>query len=143
MFGLMLQKMWHKKWMNLCLLLGITLLVGTLVSFPLYAQAAYDRMLQDEFDDCLSEQGIWPSMNTLVTFSKKDKKGETIKNMEAFLAGLNDAMGVKGLQTISYYSLTASEIVSHMIRPDLRGEPCPGLRIILQSDTGRISHRRA
>ena len=51
----MLQKMWHKKWMNLCLLLGITLLVGTLVSFPLYAQAAYDRMLQDEFDDCLSE----------------------------------------------------------------------------------------
>ena len=118
----MLQKMWHKKWMNLCLLLGITLLVGTLVSFPLYAQAAYERMLQDEFDDCLSEQGIWPSMNTLVTFSKKDKKGETIKNMEAFLAGLNDAMGVKGLQTISYYSLTASEIVSEMNRPDLSGE---------------------
>ena len=43
MFGLMLQKMWHKKWMNLCLLLGITLLVATLVSFPLYENAAYDR----------------------------------------------------------------------------------------------------
>lgn len=117
----MLQKMWHKKWMNLCLLLGITLLVATLVSFPLYENAAYDRMLQDEFDTCLSEQGIWPAMNKLVTFSKKDKKGETVKKMEAFVEELNDSMGVKGLQTISYYSLTASEVLSEMNRPDLGG----------------------
>ena len=49
MFRITLQKMWHKKWMNLSLLVGCILLVATVVSFPLYEKAAYNRMLQDEF----------------------------------------------------------------------------------------------
>lgn len=122
MFGLMLQKMWHKKWMNLCLLLGITLLVATLVSFPLYEHAAYNRMLHDEFETYLAEQGKWPAVNTLATFSKKDKKGETVAKMENFVEELNDSLSVTGLQSISYYSLTASEITSSMNRPDLSGK---------------------
>ena len=47
----MLQKMWHKKWMKICLLLGCILLTATVVSFPIYRTAAYDRMLIDQFDD--------------------------------------------------------------------------------------------
>lgn len=50
MFGVMLQKLWHKKWMAFSLLVGITLLVATAVSFPMYRSAAYNRMLQDEFN---------------------------------------------------------------------------------------------
>ena len=33
MLGVMLQKLWHKKWMVVCLLLGIVLIVATVVSF--------------------------------------------------------------------------------------------------------------
>ena len=51
MLGVMLQKLWHKKWMVVCLLLGIVLLVATVVSFPMYRKAAYDRMLADEFTE--------------------------------------------------------------------------------------------
>ena len=118
----MLQKMWHKRWMNLCLLLGITLLVATLVSFPLYEHAAYDRMLQDEFETYLANEGKWPTSNTMVTFSKRDKKGTTIEKMEKFVAELADTLGVTETQSIACYSLTASDIHSEMNRPDLSGK---------------------
>ena len=61
MLGIMLQKMWHKRWMNLSLLLGCILLVATVVSFPLYQNAAYDRMLQDEFSNYISTEGKYPT----------------------------------------------------------------------------------
>ena len=108
----MLQKMWHKRWMNLCLFLGITLLVATLVSFPLYEHAAYDRMLQDEFETYLANEGKWPTSNTMVTFSKRDKKGTTIEKMEKFVTELADTLGVTETQSIACYSLTASDIHS-------------------------------
>lgn len=56
MLGVMLQKLWHKKWMVVCLLLGIVLLVATVVSFPMYRKAAYDRMLADEFTEYLETE---------------------------------------------------------------------------------------
>lgn len=57
MFGVMLQKLWHKKWMAFSLLVGITLLVATAVSFPMYRSAAYNRMLQDEFNAFFLKMG--------------------------------------------------------------------------------------
>ena len=53
------QKLIHKKWMVVCLLLGIVLLVATVVSFPMYRKAAYDRMLADEFTEYLETEGDW------------------------------------------------------------------------------------
>ena len=44
--------------MGLCLLLGCILLVATVVSFPLYRHAAFDRMIQDEFDQYLKHMQI-------------------------------------------------------------------------------------
>ena len=49
MLGVMLQKLWHKKWMVVCLLLGIVLLVATVVSFQMYRKAAFDRLLYVDF----------------------------------------------------------------------------------------------
>ena len=69
MYRIMLQKLRHKKWMNLCLLLGSVLLIATVVSFPLYETAAYDRMLQEEFKNYISSEGKWPAMNSLTVVS--------------------------------------------------------------------------
>ena len=66
MFGVMLQKLWHKKWMAFSLLVGITLLVATAVSFPMYRSAAYNRMLQDEFNAFFCDhfkEGQWRKIN--------------------------------------------------------------------------------
>lgn len=72
MLGVMLQKLWHKKWMAMCMLLGCLLLIATVVSFPLYRTAAFDRMLQDEMETWMTRQGNWPTMNVITLISKKD-----------------------------------------------------------------------
>ena len=73
----MLQKMWHKRWMTLSLLVGCVLLVATAISFPLYQKAAYDRMLQDEFHKNISEEGRFPTVLSMATISKKDEYNDT------------------------------------------------------------------
>lgn len=121
MLGLAIRKMWNKKWMNLCLLIGIVLMVASLVSFPLYQTAASDRMLSDCFSAELEQSGKYPAINSLTTFSKKDKKGKTIKKMEKYMAGLDEDLGVNSFQNIRYYSLSSSSMVSDMNRPDILG----------------------
>ena len=119
MFRIMLQKLWHKKWMNFCLLLGSILLIATVVSFPLYQAAAYDRMLRDEFGNYLQSEGKWPTMNALTTVSKKDKSGSTISRMEEFMKTINDDLGVTARETVFYYLLSKMEVHSAMNREEL------------------------
>ena len=118
MLGIMLQKMWHKKWMNLSLLLGCILLVATAVSFPLYQSAAYNRMLHDEFDHYLSSQGVWPAQLSLQVSTKKEKDGKTITNMENFIPTLYSDLGVKERDTIYLYSITGGTVNSELQRND-------------------------
>ncbi len=118
MLGIMLQKMWHKKWMNLSLLLGCILLVATAVSFPLYQSAAYNRMLHDEFDHYLSSKGVWPAQLSLQVSTKKEKDGKTITNMENFIPTLYSDLGVKERDTIYLYSITGGTVNSELQRND-------------------------
>ena len=69
MLKVMFQKIWHKRWMVFSLLLGTILLSATVVSFPMYKEAAFDRMLQDEFENYLTEKGEWPGLLELVMVS--------------------------------------------------------------------------
>ncbi len=117
MFRLMLQKMWHKKWMTLSLLIGCILLVATAISFPLYQKAAYDRMLQDEFNMIISQEGRYPTVLSASTFSKKDKSG-MVKKIEDFMATVYDQVGVTKNQTVLYYILQKTPLYSDMNRED-------------------------
>lgn len=118
MLGIMLQKMWHKRWMNLSLLLGCILLVATVVSFPLYQKAAYDRMLQDEIRNYISENGTYPTRLEMKSISKNEKNGATIKKLEDFQNTLCTELGVTPKKLMKYYFLLNSKIVSDMNRSD-------------------------
>ncbi len=115
----MLQKLWHKRWMNLCLLLGSILLIATVVSFPLYQSAACERMLQDEFRSDMAKQGRWPAMLSMITVSKKDRQGTAIRRMEELMAGLEGQLGIAVKETLYYYLLNAQEVHSAMNRTDM------------------------
>lgn len=121
MLRIMLQKLRHKKWMNLCLFLGSVLLVATVVSFPLYQTAAYDRMLQDEFADYLASEGKWPAMNQLSVFVQKEPGGTTVSRMEQLVGGLCDDLGVREKEVISYYTMGEAKFHSTMNRKDAEG----------------------
>lgn len=118
MLGIMLQKMWHKKWMNLSLLLGCILLVATAISFPLYQEAVYDRMLQDEFDYYLASTGTWPTQISVLISSKKDRGGNTMKSMEALMPKLYSDLSVTPKETVLYYCLTKYGVHSEYMRND-------------------------
>ncbi|MBQ7933399.1 MAG: hypothetical protein IJ327_01235, partial [Lachnospiraceae bacterium] len=85
MLRVMLRKCWAKRWMVLCLVLGSILLIATVVSFPMYRNAAFDRMLKDEFQNYLTEYGEWPAMQEMVIISKKEKDGATMSRIESLL----------------------------------------------------------
>ena len=121
MFRIMLQKLWYKKWMNLCLLLGCILLIATVICFPLYKDAAYNRMLQDEFEEELFETSKWPAVLRFSVASQSRDKGEAVHKLENLLSTLYDSLGVKEKQTISHYYLLQTDAVSLMNRDDVMG----------------------
>ncbi len=123
MLRIMLQKLWHKKWMNMCLLLGSILLIATVVSFPLYQTAAYDRMLQDEFRNYMASEGQWPALNSFTIVSKKDAEGTAIKRMEDLMGKVNSDLGVTEKETMYIYQLAQIEATSTMNREDMDSVP--------------------
>ncbi|MGN1147932.1 MAG: FtsX-like permease family protein [Lachnospiraceae bacterium] len=119
MLQITLLKLWHKKWMFFCLLLGSVLLIATVVSFPLYKKAAFDDMLHEEFRDYLVTEGEWPTLNELTITAKKDKEDVSIADMEAFVGSLNERLGVTQKATYYYYALPKAKVTSLMNREDL------------------------
>lgn len=117
----MLQKLRHKKWMNCCLLLGSILLTATVVSFPLYQTAAYDRMLQDEFRSYLASEGKWPAMSSLVIQSKNEPGGSSISRAESLFSNMGSDLGVTQKEIVQYYLLAPAEVVSAMGRDAIDG----------------------
>lgn len=121
MLRVMLRKCWAKRWMVMCLVLGSILLIATVVSFPMYRNAAFDRMLRDEFNNYLTEHGEWPAMQEMVIISKKEKDGATMARIENLLDGIYDQLGVTEKNTIEYYSLSKVEAESQMKRDEVDG----------------------
>lgn len=115
----MLQKIWHKKWMVSCLLLGCILLIATVVSFPLYRGAAFDRMIRDEFQDSLAQTGTWPGINKMTMVAKKDQNGAMTARMESAVSTLNQELGVTGKDTILHYVMDAAQFNSASNRKDM------------------------
>lgn len=118
MYRIMLQKLWHKKWMNLCLLVGSILLIATVVSFPLYQTAAYDRILQDEFDNYVDSKGEWPAGFRMQVLSQKEQGGNTIRRMEELMQNLYGNLGVTARETVSHYILGGMDVHSEINRKE-------------------------
>lgn len=123
MLRIMLEKLMSKKWMNLCLLLGSILLIATVVSFPLYQTAAYDRMLRDEFQNALTDTGEWPAMLEMSVVSKKEAGGKTINRLEELNREICGELGVTQKQIISYYLMYKQDAHSTMNRTDVAEIP--------------------
>ena len=57
MLTLIFQKLIHKKWMVFSLLVGNILLVAVAVSYPMYRNSSFQRMLTDEFERYQEKNG--------------------------------------------------------------------------------------
>ena len=82
MFSFMLQKLLHKKWMVLCLLIGNVLLMAVTVSHPMYRVSSFQKMLTDEFEQYREDEQCWPAVFSVNYGTIKGGAGTGYKAME-------------------------------------------------------------
>jgi putative ABC transport system permease protein len=57
LLSLAAKRLWNRRWLMFCLLLGLVVAVGLLSSIPLYADAAQNRLLQGELESADTASG--------------------------------------------------------------------------------------
>lgn len=102
MLTLILQKIVHKKWMVLCLLIGNILLLAVAVSYPMYRTSSFQRMLTDEFEAYMEETGDWPASVSVSLYRNKGKDGVSYATLMDYISYVNGEFGVPIAREIQF-----------------------------------------
>lgn len=116
MFSLMLQKLLHKKWLVMCILIGNILLIGVVVSYPMYKEGSFQRMLTDDLERYWEEKEEWPAGFTVeesvlngLAAAGMDEMGESISQM-------TDQVGIPVQEAITWYGTREVKATPGIIR---------------------------
>ena len=60
MFTFIKQKLLYKKWLNICLLTGIVLLIAVAACLPMYQNMSENQALQNQMKEYVQENGKYP-----------------------------------------------------------------------------------
>lgn len=118
MFRLMLQKILHKRWMILCLLIGNILLIAVAVCHPMYQNASARRMLADEFKLYQKSNEIWPGLFCVTATSEKNDKRNQTKSINAFIDRSMKRLQIPIYESVDHYAVVQSNAVSVLQRSD-------------------------
>ena len=110
MLTLILQKMIHKKWMVLCLLIGNILLIAVASCYPMYRTASFQRMLTDEFDAYLESKGEWPAMVSITHNRSKNREGDSYSEIMQYVKDVNSRLNVPVAREIQILSTSIADI---------------------------------
>ncbi|MGN1205923.1 MAG: hypothetical protein ACI4SQ_02920, partial [Eubacterium sp.] len=90
------QKMIHKKWMVVCLLIGNILLAAIASSNPMYRNAALEKTLKSKYSNYIEETNKDPGVLTLTSLLNSGKaNGEEFKGMGDTASGAAEELGVE------------------------------------------------
>ena len=121
MFTLIFQKLLHKKWMVLCLLIGNILLVAVAVSYPMYRNSSFQRMLTDEFDRYLDREGQWPAVWSVKHVRSLNRSGTSYEQLRDYVDQCQTRLNVPLYQEIEFLS-TSMDDVKPVVERDERLE---------------------
>ncbi|MDE7328039.1 MAG: FtsX-like permease family protein [Lachnospiraceae bacterium] len=116
MLQIMLQKLLHKKWMVVCLLVGNILLVAVAASHPMYQTASLQRMLSDEFKTYLEENNEVATMMSLEGRVRKSGGVQEYELCRGIAENMCAELGVVQDQYIVHHNLVATTMKSRMER---------------------------
>lgn len=122
MIRIMLQKLIHKKWMIISLLIGNILLIATAVSHPMYRNASLQRMLTDEFEDYIDENNEDPAKLTLTGQVRKGESKADYQYMKNLSQELCVRLGVSERFIVKHNHILATSAMSMMNRNDSTSE---------------------
>lgn len=101
---LIFQKLLHKKWMVLCLLIGNILLVAVAVSYPMYRNSSFQRMLTDEFDRYREREGKWPAVWSVSHVRSLGRTGASYEQLSDYVDRCQAQLGVPLYREIEFLS---------------------------------------
>lgn len=122
MLQIMLQKLLHKKWMVVSLLIGNILLVAVAASHPMYQIASLQRMLTDEFNNYFEDNNEVPTMMTLEGRVRKSGGMQEYGQCQEIAENLCRELGVKEDQRIIHHNLIVTTFKSRLDRNGVRKE---------------------
>lgn len=61
MFGFVINKLKNRKWLNLCLLMGVALFIALFVCHPMFEKGAGNQILDRLFTDHATQQSEFPA----------------------------------------------------------------------------------
>ncbi len=122
MLQIMLQKLLHKKWMVVCLLIGNILLVAVAASHPMYQAASLQRMLLDEFRVYLEENNEIATMMSIEGRIRKNGGSQEYGQCRQIAENMCAELGVVQDQFIVHHNLVASTLKSRLERDGRRRE---------------------
>lgn len=112
MLRIMLQKLIHKKWMAISLLIGNILLIAVAVSHPMYKDASLQRMLNDEFNSYLDTNNSNPTVTTVTAKIRKDDDNSDYAVLKELAESMCDKLGVTPTIVSKHHNLLVSTVNS-------------------------------
>ncbi len=118
MFSLIIQKLLHKKWMVICLLIGYILLISVAICHPMYRTSSFQRMLTDEFKAYEEKYSKWPTVFS-VNYRKAGKNtGLSVSTLENFIAEANEVFDVELKEKALYYTMNEIKVEPLVMRDE-------------------------
>lgn len=108
MMQIMLQKILHKKWMVISLLIGNILLIAVAASHPMYQDASLQRMLTDEFGTYIEDNNKDAAMVQLTGRVRKNCGTGDYMRMKGIAEEFCRALDVKEQMRVVHNSLVVS-----------------------------------
>lgn len=117
MCTLIFQKLLHKKWMVLCLLIGNILLIAVAVSYPMYRNSSFQRMLTDEFIQYQEKEGEWPAVWGVSHTRSMGRDGVSYEQLTGYVERCQAQLNAPIYQRIEYMS-TSQDRVNPVVERD-------------------------
>ncbi len=122
MLHLVIQRILHKKWMVVSLLIGNILLIAITVSHPMYQAASKRHMLTDGFTNYLEEKNTYPMViRTYGRVRKGTGRAET-NALAEFVNNIDKLSGVPLKEKVCYLNLVTSTAKSLTLHDGLDSE---------------------
>lgn len=107
------QKMWNKKWIMLCLLIGNIFLISIACCNPLYTDAIQKKSLANSMSEYITENNRYPGtivVDAAVTIVKGEHNADKFEEAIGYVEDIKKDMGVK-----------IKENVEHLYLPNIPG----------------------
>ncbi len=116
MLRLMLQKLMHKKWLVISLLIGNILLVAITASYPMYKEASMKKMLVTEFNNYQEKNSIYAARIVLGHTMDSESQLNKFWEMQDKSNNICDTLGLTMIGNISQYTVPDLNMTPQMIR---------------------------